>query len=223
MNHIRKLFLAKGFNEDEYNRAYHRCQIEYLRVRLRCVKAFADGHEFDTLPKVVSKSLTTCRNYINLYLEGGLPLLLQPVTRAQPESLGKEQQAEFKAVILTTRPSDHGIEGNIWTAERMKKFIHARYGVEYKSGIYDLLERLGLSHQRAHADYGNASPQAQYAYLQDLRASLNAADLTHHVVSFDEFAIGAIPTPYYGWAVKNTRPVVKTDEKKENEPMVCLP
>lgn len=105
----------------------------------------------------------------------------------------------------------------------MQQFIHERYSVCYKSGIYDLLERLGLSHQRAHADYGNASPEAQYAFLDDLRHALNAADQTHRVVSFDEFSVGAIPTPHYGWARKNTRPTVTTDEKKETASMASSP
>jgi transposase len=223
MTHTRKLFLARGFDNDEYKRVHHRCQAEYLRTRLRCVKTFAEGHDVDVLPAMVGKSITTCRKYVQLYIKGGFASLMQADTRKQPRFLSDVQEQEFKTLLLTTRPCDHGIEGNIWTAERMKTFISARYGVTYKSGIYDLLERLGLSHQRAHADYGNASPEAQYAYLQELRHVLSAADETHRVVSFDEFSIGAIPTPYYGWAVKNTRPVVKTDEKKESEPTACSP
>ena len=102
-------------------------------------------------------------------------------------------------------------------------YLEKTYAITYKSGIYDLLERLGLSHQRAHADYGNADAAAQALYIQELTDTLGTANDTHVVLSFDEFSVGAIPTPFYGWAKKNTRPRVKTDEKKEIAPMDCLP
>ena len=142
---------------------------------------------------------------------------------SKPERLTKEQLSAFKTVLLTRRPVEEGLEGNIWTGQQMRQFLLARYGVAYKSGIYDLLERLGLSHQRAHADYGNASAADQRQFLEDFRHMLNAADAEHAVLSFDEFSIGAIPTPHYGWAEKNTRPKVVTDEEKEPEPTDCLP
>lgn len=223
MLHIRKLFLAKGFDEAEYKRVYHRCQVEYLRRRLRCIKAFADGHECDALPAMIGRNLASCRKYIGLYLEEGFAGVIRPDTRKHSQALSIEQQQEFTTTLLETRPCDHGLDGNIWTGARMQQFLHQRYGVWYKSGIYDLLERLGLSHQRAHADYGNASPEAQYEFLQDLRHALNGADRTHRVLSFDEFSVGAIPTPHYGWARKNTRPTVITDEKKETASMAFSP
>lgn len=223
MRHIRKLFLVKGFDEAEYKRVYHRCQVEYLRTRLRCIKTFAEGHEFDVLPGMIGRNLASCRKYIRLYLEEGFAGVIRPDARKHSQALSTEQQQEFTTTLLETRPCDHGLDGNIWTGTLMQQFIHERYGVCYKSGIYDLLERLGLSHQRAHADYGNASPEDQYAFLQDFRHALNAADRTHRVLSFDEFSVGAIPTPHYGWARKNTRPTVITDEKKETVSMAFSP
>ncbi|OWY21888.1 hypothetical protein C7N43_16990 [Sphingobacteriales bacterium UPWRP_1] len=42
----------------------------------------------------------------------------------------------------------------------MKKYIEQTFGVKYKSRIYDLLARLGLTHKRTHSDYTNADPKA---------------------------------------------------------------
>jgi transposase len=223
MKYIRSQFVARGMEAAEYQRFFHRHQQAHIRAKLVCVKAFSDGHEFPALPTIVGKSERTCRTYIATYIASGFDGLCAAITRKQPERLTKEQAAEFKKVLLTRRPSDEGLEGNLWTGERMRQFIKARYGVEYKFGVYDLVERLGLSHQRAHADYGNASPEEQQHFLDDLRHTLNQADDKHAVVSFDEFSIGQIPTPHYGWAEKNTRPTVVTNEKKEPEPMACLP
>jgi hypothetical protein len=91
--------------------------------------------------------------------------------------------------------------------------------VAYLSGIYHLLERLGLSHQKAHADYANADVGQQQAFLENFTQTLLAADTRTAVVAFDEFSVSEKPTAFYGWAQKNTRPTFQTDEKKGNEPM----
>ena len=103
----------------------------------------------------------------------------------------------------------------------MRQYLERTYDVRYKSGIYDLLERLGLTHQRAHSDYGNADPEEQRVYLEKLTDSLLSADEQTAVVKFDEFSVSERPGNYYGWAEKNTRPRVVTDEKKESEPTDC--
>jgi hypothetical protein len=65
-------------------------------------------------------------------------------------------------------------------------------------------------------------PEDQAAFIRDLAETLHQADEAHAVISFDEFSVGAIPTPYYGWAMKNTRPTVKTNEKKRtNKRIAC--
>ncbi len=87
--------------------------------------------------------------------------------------------------------------------------------VEYKSGIYDLLARTGLTHQKAHCDYGNAKAGEQLVFLRQLRQTLPAADEKTAVVKFDEFSVCEKPTSCYGWAEKNTRPTVVTNEKKK--------
>ena len=86
--------------------------------------------------------------------------------------------------------------------------------MDYRSGIYDLLKRLNLSHQKAHADYGNADPVNQQAFLNEFKDSLLKIDNAHTVVAYDEFSVAEKPTSYYGWAEKNTRPQHLTDEKK---------
>lgn len=89
-----------------------------------------------------------------------------------------------------------------------------------------LLQRLNLSQRnggpaKAHADYANADPAQQQAFLNALKDSLSDPDPTHAVVVYAEFSVCEKPTPYYGWAEKNTRPGVVTDEKKVPDSMAC--
>jgi transposase len=223
MPSIRSQFTTRGFDAQEYRRYFHRHTEEHLRTKLRCVECYAEGQEFTALCRTLHIHWQTARTYINQYIAGGFAALCQGYQRPRMGRLTKEQEQAFMKVILTSSPREHGLDGNIWTGTQMCFYLERTYAVMYKSGIYDLLERLGLSHQRAHADYGNADSTAQAAYLQELTETLAKADTTHAVLSFDEFSLGASPTPYYGWAKKNTRPTVTTDEKKSPAPTVCLP
>ena len=167
------------------------------------------------------KTTLETKGWVNTYLAGGFEQLCQPTVRQQPCLLSDEQAASFKEVLLNRRPEEVGLEGNLWTGQLMCQYLSQAYGVTYRSGIYDLLERLNLSHQKAHADYGNADPNQQVAFLNDLKYTLLAADEKTAVVKFDEFSVCERPSSYYGWAEKNTRPRVVTNEKNASAPTGC--
>ena len=221
MGYNRKKFEARKYEASVYPRYFHNNQKEYIRIRLRCVNAYAAGMEYKEISKKYNISEQTCRTYINMYIKGGFEELCEPMKRKQPTLLTEEQEQSFKTVLLNKRPEEVGLQGNIWTGELMRQYLERTYDVRYKSGIYDLLERLGLTHQRAHSDYGNADPEEQRVYLEKLTDSLLSADEQTAVVKFDEFSVSERPGNYYGWAEKNTRPRVVTDEKKESEPTDC--
>jgi len=219
MGYSRKKFEAKGFDEADWRKCFHRCQQAYIRLKLACVKSYAAGHTAEQIAAELSLSSLSVRQYITQYLRGGLAELCQPTQRKQPSLLTADQALAFKTVLLTSAPQDHGLEGRMWTAHRMKQYLKNTYQVEYRAGIYDLLQRLNLSHQKAHADYSNADPLQQPAFLSEFTHSLLAADAQTAVVAFDEFSVSERPTAAYGWAEKNTRPTFKTDEKKGPVPM----
>ena len=218
MGYSRKQFEAIGLDETDWRTYYHRYQQSYIRLKLRCVQSYASGNTPEQIATAYTISSLIVRRYLAEYLRSGLSGLCQPTKRQQPSLLSPCQSLAFKTVLLGSCPQDHGLEGRIWTGHQMKQYLKNTYQVEYKSGIYDLLERLHLSHQKAHADYANADPLQQQAFLVDFTDTLLAADAQVAVVAFDEFSVSEKPTPAYGWAEKNTRPTFKTDEKKECAP-----
>jgi transposase len=214
MNSLRPAFEKRGFDEAQWKRQMHRHPQEYIRRKLRVVKAYAQQTDTDPILKERHISLSTLRRYIKTYATGGFETLCQPEKRKQPKRLTPDQETQLKQIILHTRPADHALEGNIWTGQIIRQYLTKTFEVTYKSGIYDLLQRLNLSHQKAHADYGNADPDQQEAFLNELKDTLLKPDPTQAVVFYDEFSVCEKPTSYYGWAEKNTRPTVVTDEKK---------
>jgi transposase len=215
MGYKRSKFNEKGFNEKEYTRYFRLNQAEYIRKKLRCLKAYSDGLEFEEISTKFNIHTQSVRSYINCYIAGGFELLCQETLRPKTCLLTESQSLEFKNVLLKS-PKEFGIDSNIWTGVIMCQYLKKTYGVEYKSGIYDLLERLGLSHQKAHADYGNADIEQQRVFIKDFKDTILGSDSKTAIVKFDEFSICEKPSSYYGWAEKNTRPRYVTNEKKEN-------
>jgi len=82
------------------------------------------------------------------------------IRHQKPSRLSAEQQQQLKAMVMTQRPIDYGIERQMWTGAILSEVIAQRFEVQLKdSRIYELLE-VGVI-QRAHRDYANADPQAQ--------------------------------------------------------------
>lgn len=213
----RSKFDALNFDKSTWYKYYHQHQTSYIRVRLKCVKYFAAGHDFAEVAAHLGIGSQAVRNAVNAYLTGGYDAVIQRIVRPQPTLLTDAQTSDFRNIILTTHPTKHGFNANIWTANVMIDYLKQTYNVTYKSGIYDLLDRLNLSHQRAHCDYINADPQAQSDFITAFENTLYREPTTTAIVFADEFSVCEKPTPYYGWAERNTRPTVDTNEKKVNE------
>jgi transposase len=207
-----------GFDEIKWTKYFQRYQQEYLRKRLRAIKLFAENTAVSTICQTLSLNKNTVYLFVNLYLKEGFEGLCRPAVRPKPTLLSKEQELSFKQTIVTKAPFECGLEGNIWNGQLMREFIKREFAVDYKSGIYDLLARLNLSHQKAHADYQNASKEEQFQFLDRFKQTLLESDQQNVTLTFDEFSISSKPSNYYGWAEKNTRPRVKTDEKNEPAP-----
>ena len=214
MGYSRKPLQSVGFDEVDWQHYYHRRQQSYIRLKLQRIKLYWEGQSVQAIAKELHLSSKSIGLYLGQYIAWGLAGLAQPTRRPQPSALSLEQRAAFKTTLLTSCPQDQGLEGRIWTGHQMKQYLKNTYQVDYKSGIYDLLEGLNLSHQKAHADYANADVVQQKAFLVIFTDTLLVADEKTAVVAFDEFSVSEKPTAAYGWAEKNTRPTFKTDEKK---------
>ena len=213
----RVLFERRGFDKIEWSQYYKRHQLEYIRVRLKIIKLFSEGMNRSEIALRLNISQEKVRKYIKRYVEGGLEDVVKRDKRCRPTFLDAEQTAAFRETILHSHPQSVGLSGNIWTGELMKTYIERTFGVKYKSGIFDLLARLGITHQRAHSDYTNADPKAQSEFIESLKNTILEEPLSTAIVFADEFSVQEKPTSYYGWALKNTRPVVPTNEKKTND------
>ncbi len=121
-------------------------------------------------------------------------------------------------MILAQHPTDYGIDRQMWTGAILSEVIAQRWQVRLKdSRIYELLAELGLSYQRAHRDYANANRQAQQQWVETVKKKLQHQPPEEKTVFFDEFAVYDRPSLFYGWAERNTRPEIKSDESTRHK------
>lgn len=157
-----------------WKKLYYKHQQEYIRKRLLAIKYLWEGKsrtEVTTLIGCTYKSLT---QWIDKFLEGGLEKLTEPITHAVPEKLNDEQKLELKKMLLEQKPTDYGIDRHIWTGQIICTVIHTRWGVELKdSRVYEILQELNLSHQKAHRDYANADKDQQKQFVETLKKNYN--------------------------------------------------
>lgn len=199
---------------DFWQKLYNKHQQEYLRKRLIAIKYLCEGKTRAEVSELIKCSYKTLSIWIDKFLEGGLLELVKPITHQLAESLSPEQKQEIKRMLLTEKPIDYGIDRNIWTGEIISSVIEWRWGVKLKkTRIYEILSELKLSHQKAHRDYANADREQQKTFVSTFKKKLQLKEEKEKIVCFDEFAVYDRPSIFYGWAEKNTRPQVPSNEK----------
>jgi transposase len=100
-------------------------------------------------PSAVTRSLGLCRTSIYRWLRahrstGGLARPAAPPAGRRPR-VSASQAAILRTAIVARRPSDHGIEGDFWTRERVRELVRRRANVDVgRMGAGRLLRRMGV-------------------------------------------------------------------------------
>jgi transposase len=160
----------KGLDEKEWRKFYYKYQQQYIRKRLEVIKYLFEGKSRKEVMEQVGCARESVATWIDLYLEGGLKALTAVVKSQRRERLSLSQKAELKAMILQQKPTDYGIDRQIWTGKIISEVLYQRWEVSLKdSRIYDILADLGLSHQKAHRDYENGDPEVQKEFVATIK------------------------------------------------------
>lgn len=153
-----------------WQKLYYKHQQEYLRKRLLAIKYLYEGQSRTAVSKLLECDYKTLSSWIDKFLKGGLNELIKPITHKVASRLNIEQKQELKRMLLSEKPIDYGIDRNIWTGKIISYVIELRWKVKLKTTrIYEILNELNLSYQKAHRDYANASKEKQQAFIWNLK------------------------------------------------------
>lgn len=206
----------KELNLSEWQKLYYKHQKQYVRKRLEAIKNLHEKKPRKEVMQIVGCAEKTLTIWIDIYLEKGLAGLVEPIKHNKPQKLSVEQKQQLKTMLLEQKPTDYGIERQIWTGKIIVEVIAKIWNVELKdSRIYQILDEMGLSHQKAHRDYENADSEVQKEFVSTIKKKLEELQTNEKFVFYDEFAVYDRPSLYYAWAEKNTKPTVPSNEKRQ--------
>ena len=169
MNLSQRLRLV-DLDKKQWQRLYYKNQQEYIRQRLSAIRYLSEGKSRAEVAQIVGRTDLTIAKWIGKYLENGLEGLVEPIKHQVKERLNPEQQQEIKGMVLNDSPTKYGIDREIWTGKIIAEVIKQRWRVDLKrSRIYEILDNLNLSHQKAHRDYDNADPEKQKKFVKLLK------------------------------------------------------
>lgn len=173
----------RSLDLEMWQKLYYKHQQQYLRQRLLAIKYLYEGKTRREVTELLGCTYKTLTTWIDKFLEGGLVGLTQSITHSVPCRLNEEQQQELKKMLTEQKPIDYGIDRNIWTGKIICNVIQTRWGVELKdSRIYEILDELHLSHQKAHRDYANADQDQQNAFVSTLKKTgITASGRKNHI------------------------------------------
>ncbi|BDA74734.1 hypothetical protein CAL7716_089000 [Calothrix sp. PCC 7716] len=158
---------------DLWQKFYYKHQQEYIRKRLLAIKYLYSGQSRAEVTKILDCTYKTLSRWIDKFLNGGLNELVKPIEHQVNEKLSQQQKQELKTIILTSTPINYGIDRNLWTGKIIAEILREQMGVELKiSRIYEILDELNLSHQKAHRDYANADKDQQNIFVSNLKKNL---------------------------------------------------
>ena len=151
---------------DLWQKLYYKHQKEYQRQRLWAIKYLYEGKTREEVTELLNCTYKTLSNWIDKFLQGGLDELVKPISHQVRSRLSLEQKSELKIMLLEQKPIDYGINRNIWPGEIISSVIKSKWKLELKTTrIYEILQSLNLSYQKAHRDYANADEEQQKQFL----------------------------------------------------------
>lgn len=201
-------------DRDLWQKLYYRHKAQRQRRRLLALKAIWDGHTLARVSREQKVHRHSLEHWCDLYLHGGFDALLAPERRAVPQALSPQRRKVLHYILLHQAPADYGLGGYQWTGRQTQRLIEQKWGISLGVGrIYPLFHQFGLSHQRAHRDYGPSDPAQRAAFVADLKKKTAELPPEGALVALDEFALQSVPDTHYAWAPKNTAPTVPSDER----------
>ena len=169
MDRLEKL-REKPFEIEIWQKLFYQNQQTYIRKRLEAIKYLYEGMTRKEVIIEVRCARQTLITWIDMYCAGGLESLTQAIKSNKPEKLSDKQKVELKRMLLENKPTDYGIERQIWTGKIIVEVIKHRWNVDLQdSRIYTILKEMGLSHQKAHRDYENADSLVQQQFVSSLK------------------------------------------------------
>jgi transposase len=156
-------------DRERWQALFYRHQQQSRRRRLLALKALWDGESIAGVCRSQGVQRKTLEKWLDSYLHGGFDALLAPQRRPRPQTLDPRRRKVLRHILLHKAPADYGIDSYQWTAPHVQQLLGEKWGLSLSANrLYEIFDELGLSHQRAHRDYGPAKPAERADFVKAL-------------------------------------------------------
>jgi transposase len=126
----------------------------YQGVRLYAVLQMAEGKNARDLAPLYNTSFKSITNWVHRFNRGGVEALKDQPHSGRPSRLSIDQLAELEKIIHEQSPEQHGFNSGTWSGPIAIALVSKMFKVVYgKAQIYNLLHKMGLTHQKGKAYY----------------------------------------------------------------------
>lgn len=103
----------------------------------------------------------------------GLAGLEEKPGRGLKSRLTEPQKAELKHDIISTKPKDHGLAGNLWVGSTIQEHIKRKWNIVYKqANIYVILDTLNITIQRPTKHLLGSKEEKRAEFKEELKKNL---------------------------------------------------
>ena len=162
MNQTELKSIETAMRKTPSKQLYTLYQVIYLHLQ---------GYKNVEIAKMLPLTAQTIGKHIRNYKKDGLDgLLPQPITGC-PKKLSVEQEALFIETVTHQTPADVGLEPFMtWTCKLLCLWVKQEFDISYsRTGMRDLLYRLGFSYTRPTYSLARASQEKQEAFKEQFK------------------------------------------------------
>jgi transposase len=176
---------------EELKRAHRMQREKQYADRIKAVVALSNGRPPSLIAEMLLIDEKTVRNYFDRFCELGIPGLLNDNYKGSSPKISDDHIRSLTKHLDDTIYSD---------SIDIIEYIKSEYGIEYsRSGLIDLLHRLGYSYKKPKHVPGKADAAAQEAFIDEYRR-LKASKAENDVILFaDATHPQHNSSPSYGW------------------------
>lgn len=161
---------VKGYSLEQIKTLIKRDERYTIGVRLYAVYQVSLGQSSRKLEELYHTSFKQITNWVHRFEQEGLEGLKDKAGRGRKSGLSQDQLERLSLLLLNEPPTDYGYNSDTWTGPMVIDWIGEKFGVTYKKAqIYNIMNRLGFSYQKAKGFYPEADKVAQETFKEDLK------------------------------------------------------
>lgn len=166
----RQVLKVKGYTPEAIRLLFRDDERYTVGLRLYAVYQVACGQPSRNLEALYNTSFKQITNWVHQFEREGINGLRNKRRKGRNTRLTEEQRMVIKDLLQSHSPLEYGYNTATWTGSLLILWIKKQFNVTYKKAqIYNIIHKLGFSHQKGRGIYPEANEQNQAAFKDALK------------------------------------------------------